>query len=314
MEIFSLTALSPAGYLCAPLFALLFAPLLPGIINRTKAVFAGRSGPPLLQPYFDIFRLLRKGTVYSTSTSWIFRIAPVIVFAATLAATMLIPIVSFGPPVNFQADLIILLYLLALARFFLILSALDTASAFEGMGASREAFFSAIAEPVAFICLLNVMRANHAGSIGFALCCAPVVTDSISVILSAVPLFIVLLAENARIPFDDPNTHLELTMIHEVMILDNSGTGLALMEYAAAIKLWFFSLIIGRILLPVTESHPLVQLGLILLIVAGIAVVVGIVESIMARWRLNKVPQLLFGAGVVALLGFFVSVTGALSW
>jgi formate hydrogenlyase subunit 4 len=314
MEVLLMSLQPLIGYMITPLIALIFAPLLPGIINKTKAFFAGRKGPPLIQPYYDILRLFRKGSVYSRSTSWIFRIAPVIIFATTLAATFFIPIVLWSTPLVIPADLIIILYLFGLGRFFLILSALDTASPFEGMGASREAFFSAIVEPVAMICFLNVMRTNHAGSVGVALCSASVVTDSISVILSAIPLFIVLLAENARIPVDDPNTHLELTMIHEVMILDNSGTGLALMEYAAAVKLWFFSLVIGRILLPPLSSNPNIQTGCLLLLIVMIAVTIGVVESIMARWRLVKVPQMLCGAGVVALLGFFVSATGALSW
>jgi len=301
-------------YLVSPLIALLAAPLVPGIINKTKAFFAGRNGPPLLQPYFDLIRLFRKESVYSTSTSWIFRAAPVIIFAATLCTTLFIPVFTFGKPLTFQSDLILLVYLLALARFFMILSALDTASAFEGMGASREAFFSAIAEPVTLICFLNVMRTNHSTSIGAALSSTSVVSDSISVILSALPFFIILLAENARIPFDDPTTHLELTMIHEVMILDNSGPGLALMEYSAAVKLWFFSLIIAKILLPDFAEASLLQFILLPALVGIIAVCIGIVESVMARVRLLKVPYLLFGAGVVALLGFFVSITGMLTW
>ena len=314
MEIFSINFHSFAGNLLSPLFALVFAPLLPGIINRVKAFFAGRQGPPLLQPYLEIFRLLQKDSVYSTSTSWLFRVAPVAVFAATLSATFFIPVTLWAAPAAIPSDLVILLYLLAFARFFMIISALDTASAFEGMGASREAFFSLMAEPVAFICFINLMREAHTGSVAVALTSASLFTNSISVILSALPLFIVLLAENSRIPFDDPNTHLELTMIHEVMILDNSGSGLALFEYAAAIKLWFFAVIIGRILLPVTAAHPLLQTLLLLCIVAGIATAVGIAESVMARLRLLKVPQLLFGAGVAALLGFFMSITGALTW
>lgn len=314
MEIFSVNACSLTGHLLSPLFALLFAPLLPGIINSVKAFFAGRKGMPVIQLYLEIIKSLRKDSVYSTSTSWIFRVAPIVVFATTLAVTFFIPVILVAGPVVIQSDFIILLYLLALARFFMIISALDTASAFEGMGASREAFFSLIAEPVIFICFINLMREAHTGSIAVALTTTSLFTDSISVILTALPLFIVMLAENARIPFDDSNTHLELTMIHEVMILDNSGSGLALFEYASAIKLWFFAVVIGRILLPVSSGHPIIQTLLLLCIVAGIAAVVGVIESVMARLRFFKVPQLLIGAGVAALLGFFISVTGALTW
>lgn len=297
----------------SPVAALIASPLLAGVLHRTKAIIAGRKGQPLFQAYYDLFRLFRKGSVYSMTTSWLFRAAPVIIFSATLGATCFVPFVPPSPATSFTGDVVVLLYLLGLARFFLILSALDTGSAFEGMGASREAFFSALAEPVLFVCLLNVMRANGASSIMAALS-APMVSDSIAVLLAAVPLFIIMLAENSRIPFDDPATHLELTMIHEVMILDNSGPGLALLEYAASIKLWLFALILGRILLPVSSSNPVAQTIVLLALTAFIGVAVGVVESVTARVRLLKVPQLLFGAGVAALLGFFISVTGALSW
>lgn len=301
------------AFLISPLAALAFSPLLAGIINRVKALVAGRKGRPLLQAYYDLFRLFRKGTVTSRTTSWVFRMAPAVIFAATLGATCFVPFMLLSRKPLFAGDVVMLLYFLALARFFLILTALDTGSAFAGMGASREAFFSALAEPVLLVCLLNVMRANGTGSIMTALF-APMVADSITVLLSALPLFIVLLAENARIPFDDPDTHLELTMIHEVMILDNSGPGLALLEYAAAIKLWLFSLILARMLLPVPSSAPLLQAIMLAALIALIAAAVGVVESVTARVPLLKVPQLLFAAGVIALLGFFISVTGALSW
>ena len=301
-----------AGSIISVVAALMFSPLLAGIINRVKAIFAGRKGQPLLQAYFDLYRLLRKGSVYSSTTSWIFRASPVIIFSATLMAASFAPILPGNAGVSFIGDVVVLLYLLGLARFFLILSALDTGSPFEGMGASREAFFSALAEPIAFICFLNIMRSNDTNSLIVALG-RPMSTDSIAIILSALPLFIVLLAENARIPFDDPNTHLELTMIHEVMILDNSGPGLALLEYAAAIKLWIFTLVIGKILIPASAATPAQQSVILLGLIVGITVLVGIVESVMARVRLLKVPRLLFGAGIVALIGFFINVTGALS-
>lgn len=297
----------------SPIAALAFSPLLAGIIHRSKAMFAGRKGQPLLQAYYDFYRLFRKGTVCSKTTSRLFRIAPLVIFAATLGATCFVPFIIFSRKPMFSGDVVMLVYLLGLARFSLILSALDTGSAFSGMGASREAFFSALAEPVLLICLLNIMRANNTGSIMTALS-APMIADSITVLLSALPLFIVLLAENARIPFDDPNTHLELTMIHEVMILDNSGPGLALLEYAASIKLWLFALVLARILLPISGSALLLPTIVLLALIALIAVVVGVVEAVTARVPLLKIPQLLFAAGVIALLGFFISVTGALSW
>ncbi len=307
MEVF---LMSMMAFLIPPIIALILSPLVPGIINRTKAVLAGRKGSPLLQPYYDLSRLFRKSYVYSTTTSWVFRVTPFVIFSATLAATCFVPVLPIGRQWSFTGDAAVLLYLLGLARFFLILSALDTGSAFEGMGASREAFFSALAEPVMFVCLLNIMRANGAGTVAAALS-APILSDSIAVLLTAIPLFIILLSENARIPFDDPNTHLELTMIHEVMILDNSGPGLALLEYAASVKLWLFSLVLARILLP--ASGLMTQTAALILLMGLIAIAIGLVESFTARLRLLKVPSLLIGAGGVALLGFFISVTGILS-
>jgi formate hydrogenlyase subunit 4 len=297
-------------FLISPILALVLSPLMVGLINRTKAQVAGRKGPVLLQTYYDLYRLFHKGSVFSTTTSWIFRISPAVIFSSTLAATCFVPFFPLGKGFSFVGDVVVLLYLLGFARFFLIISALDTGSAFEGMGASREVFFSALAEPIIFVCFLSVMRANGTSSIVDALY-APIVSNSVAAALTAVPIFVILLAENARIPFDDPTTHLELTMIHEVMILDNSGPGLALLEYAASIKLWVFSMILARILLPLSGlvAQTLILLGLMALV----AISIGLVESFMARSRLIKVPHLFVGASIVALLGFLITVTDILS-
>ncbi len=298
--------LSPAG-------ALLFAPLFLGIIVRVKAFFAGRKGQPLLQVYYNLFKLFRKGRVVSRTTSWIFKSAPFIIFLLTLSAAFMIPLFRISLPTMFTGDVILLIYFLGLARFFLILAALDTGSAFEGMGASREAFYSALVEPVLFITLITVMKAAGTKSIAAALF-SPALPDPIILIFSAVPLFIILLVESARIPFDDPGTHLELTMIHEVMILDNSGPDLALLEYAAAVKLWLFSLILAHIITPYGTLGTIPGAGIFVLVMIGIAVLIGIVESIKARVQLSKIPQILFGAGVVSFLGFFIIVTDVLTW
>ncbi len=305
-----------APLLSAPA-ALILSPLLGGIINRVKAMVAGRTGSPLLQGYYDLARLFRKESLRSTTTSWIFRAAPVIIFCATLAAACLVPFNGSRGLLPPYGDLILLLYLLATARFFLILSALDTGSAFEGMGASREAFFSALAEPVLFLALLNVLHAHGADTLAGALCspfaAQAATTAPVATVLTTAALFIVMLAENARMPVDDPTTHLELTMIHEVMLLDNSGPGLALMEYAAAIRLWLFALLISLVVLPLLHLPPGARLIALACLVGLTAASVGAVESVMARLRLVKVPQLLFSAGVIALVGFFIGVTGVLA-
>ncbi|HEU5396515.1 MAG TPA: NADH-quinone oxidoreductase subunit H, partial [Verrucomicrobiae bacterium] len=201
------------------LLALVLAPLLPGIINRTKAIFAGRRGQPLLQAYFDLWKLLRKGAVYSRTTSWIFRAGPMLGLAAVMSAILLVPFAGLRAPIAFPADFFLFACLLGLMRFFTVLAALDTGSPFEGMGASREVFFSALAEPALLVALATLAR--QAGTLslsaifgqvsgGHWLVAGPVMA------LVFIALIIVVLAENARIPVDDPNTHLELTMIHEV--------------------------------------------------------------------------------------------------
>lgn len=293
--------------------ALLFSPLLMGIINKTKAFFAGRKGSPLLQMYFDLYRLFNKDSVISRTTTFIFLIAPIVVFGLSLAAVALVPLLPDVSYISFTGDFILLFYLLGLARFFLIISAFDTGSSFEGMGASREAFFSALAEPVVFISILTILREN--GSLSFAEALSrDAGTNWILLCLTILPLFIVMLAENARIPFDDPNTHLELTMIHEVMILDNSGGGLALMEWAASIKLWLFTIIISKAVVPASLPGFGVSAALTVALILIIPVIVGIVESVIARASLLKVPQLLFSAGVIAFLGFFLSFSRIFVW
>ena len=296
-----------------PLLALVFSPLLAGIINRTKAFFAGRKGPPMLQRYYDLYRLFRKGYKISSAVSFIFFISPVIIFTLSLASAVLVPVFSFLKALSFQGDFILLFYLLALSRFFLIISALDTGSSFEGMGASREAFFSALAEPVIFISVLTVLRLH--GTVSFSdalvsgLSCNPVI-----LLITAVSFFIIMLAENSRIPFDDPNTHLELTMIHEVMILDNSGPDLALLEYASSIKLWIFSLVISRIVLSPLALSAGAETASVFVLIFIISIAAGIAESLLARVSMLKVPKLIISAGITAFLAYFLSFSNIYIW
>ncbi|HAL92878.1 MAG TPA: hydrogenase, partial [Verrucomicrobia bacterium] len=201
-----------------PLLALLLAPLLPGVINRVKAFFAGRRGPPLLQAYFDLWKLFRKGAAYSRTTTWVFRAGPIVNFACLLAALAILPLGSVAAPVAFAGDLVLLAYLLGLGRFATVVAALDTGSSFEGMGASREVQFAVFAEPALLVGLAALARAAQALSLtpvyaGLSAASLPML------LLLGAGLFILFLAENCRIPVDDPATHLELTMIHEVMVL-----------------------------------------------------------------------------------------------
>ncbi len=206
--------------------ALVMPPLLLGVIGKTKAAFAGRVGAPFLQPYYDILRLLQKGTVFSTTTTWVFRAGPIVALATTAVAALLIPFGAHPSPISFDGDMILYAYLFALGRFFTMAAALDTGSSFEGMGSAREATYSCLAEPTLFFALITLSRLSGSYSLSGMLVNISFgvwLHTGAALLLLVGGMFIVLLAENCRIPFDDPNTHLELTMIHEVMVLDHSG-------------------------------------------------------------------------------------------
>jgi formate hydrogenlyase subunit 4 len=282
----------------------LAAPLLPGIVNRVKARVAGRRGQPLLQAYFDTIRLVRKEAVYSTTTTWIFRASPVIGLAAALSALLLAPFGGAPALIAFDGDLFVFAYLLALARFLTILAALDTGSSFEGMGASREATFGALAEPALLLGLAALAR--EVGSSSLSVLFHPLWSQSlVTSVLVLGMLAIVFLAENARIPVDDPSTHLELTMVHEVMVLDHSGPDLAFIHYASALKLWLFGLLIVGLAVPQPSGwlgFAVASLGML-----TVAIGTGLVESLVPRLRINAVPHFLLSgtalAAVALLLG-----------
>ena len=300
-----------AVYLAQFALTLILAPLLPGIINRVKAKFAGRHGKPVLQTYYDIAKLLRKGEVISRTTTWTFAVAPSVALAGTLCALALLPLGGAVSPLAFAGDFVLAAYLLGVGRFAIMLGALDTGSAFEGMGASREATFSALAEPVFFLALMVLtslcLGLGHGTDTAFSLStmfggqtAGAWLTGKGELLLLPVILFILLLVENCRIPVDDPNTHLELTMIHEVMVLDHSGPNMALIVYGAALKLWFFAALIAGLITPALPVWQ--QMGLRVGIVLLLAVVVGIVESVMARLRMERVAYLLGAAAIMGML------------
>jgi formate hydrogenlyase subunit 4 len=291
------------------LLALVLAPLLQGVINRTKAFFAGRRGQPLLQPYHDIRKLLRKGAVYSRTTTWVFRAGPLVGLAAAIAAAALLPFAGAPALVAFPGDFILLAYLLGALRFATALAALDTGSSFEGMGASREVEFSAFAEPVLFLGLAALAAATESLSLSEMLFVATGKASAhhgLVLALVAAATIVVLLAENARIPVDDPNTHLELTMVHEVMVLDHGGPDLAFIQYASALKLWVLGQLLAGLVLPLTGLDPWLAAAAGAAGMLAVAVVVGVVESSMARLRLVRVPQLLVGAGVLSALALLL--------
>lgn len=300
--------MKPLLNLAAPLAALLLAPLLFGVINRTKAFVAGRHGPPLVQPYHDALKLLRRGTVYGEGTTPLVRFGPVVNIVTLIGALLLLPFGAAGAAIRFPGDMIVLVGLLALGRFATVLAALDTGSSFEGMGASREVHFAALAEPALLVALATLSRvtgatdlsgmygAISAGSWGHAL--PPLALVGVSFLMLE-------LIENSRIPVDDPTTHLELTMIHEVMVLDHSGPDLGLIQYGAALKLWILgALLVG--LLPMQSAELWLTATAALGGMALLAIVIGVIESAMARYRLIAVPQFVVGAATLATVAFIV--------
>jgi formate hydrogenlyase subunit 4 len=304
-----------------PLLGIALAPLLVGIINRTKAVFAGRHGQPFLQVYYDLRKLFAKGAVYSRTTTWVFRAGPIVGLSALLMALLIVPFGSCVAPLRFQGDLILFVYLLGLARFFVVMAALDTGSAFEGMGASREVLYSALAEPALLLGLAAVARQANVirntltlslSGMHEAITTAYWGSSWLVFVLVAVALFVVFLAENSRVPVDDPNTHLELTMIHEVMVLDHGGPDFGLILYGQAIKLWVLGSLIIGVVLPLDTRWAVLDVVISLLAMLGLAVLVGVVESTMARLRLVRVPQLLVGAATLSGVALVLECGGKL--
>lgn len=283
---------------------LLFVPfLMMGIIKKTKTFWAGKKGSSVFQPLYDFIRLMKKDFVISKTTSVVFRIAPIITFSTVLFAGLFVPLASGSALINIPAGLIVFAYTLALGKFASLISAMDTGSSFEGMGASREACFSTIVEPAFFIVIASIMALtgnytfgalsniiSSAGSYGVLI-----------IIFSIVVLFIMMLTEASRVPVDDPATHLELTMIHEVMILDNSGSDLALFSWANSIKLLLLSSLIANMIIPSTVEGWLAVL-LYLLIMFIISIIIGTVESGMARIRMSHVFEFIFIMSSISLV------------
>jgi formate hydrogenlyase subunit 4 len=281
------------------LVTLVLPPLLLGVVTKTKAAIAGRIGPPILQPYYDLVKLARKGSVFSTTTTWLFRASPVVGVATALLASLLVPLGGHDAPFSFTGDLILFVYLFGLARFFTVSAALDTGSAFEGMGGAREATFSCLAEPALLLGLLVLVK--RTSSLSLATMLGPAMpaewqNAGAALVLVVASLFVVLLAENCRVPFDDPNTHLELTMIHEVMVLDHSGPAFGMILYGAALKLFVLGTIVVDVALPFRSGSFGLDLALFVGGMLLLSLVIGAVESVMARLRLRQVPSLLVAA------------------
>jgi formate hydrogenlyase subunit 4 len=287
------------------------APLLAGVIRKTKARLQGRRGAPVWQPYLDFRKLLIKETVISENTSWIFRFTPYMVFGTMLLSAFIVPVLTVAGPLQFLGNIILLMYVFLLGTFFLALAGLDAGSSFGGMGSSREMAIAALAEPTVMIAIFAI--ALRAGSTGLGEMISRSVPDRLLLLnpghlLAFLSLFIVALAETGRLPVDNPSTHLELTMIHEAMILEYSGRYLALIEWASAIKLFLFLTLLGNVFFPWGVALTLQPLALAagffaLIVKLGVlALSLALLETGMAKLRLFLVPALLSGSFMLALL------------
>jgi formate hydrogenlyase subunit 4 len=292
-------------------------PLLLGVIGKAKAFFAGRRGPPLLQTYRDIAKLLRKGLVLSGTTTWVFLAGPIVTLVAVALAGLFVPFGAFASPLSFSGDMVLFAYLFALSRFFTTAAALDTGSAFEGMGSAREATFACLSEPALFFVFLALakqtlslsltsMLGASSGSL-LAASSSPLAVMA-PLVLVCLGLFIIILAETCRIPVDDPATHLELTMIHEAMVLDHGGPLLGLIEYAGAMKLFVLESLFLSLVLPFKTNIALLDWGIFVAEELALAAAIGVVESVMARLRMRRVPYLLTGALLLCGSGFILLV------
>jgi formate hydrogenlyase subunit 4 len=288
------------------------APLLTGFVRKVKARLLRRRGPSLIQPYRDILRLLKKEVVVAENASWIFRVAPYLIFAATWVAAALVPTFAAGLLFMWSADLIAIIALLASARFFLALAGMDIGTAFGGIGSSREVMIASLAEPAMLLIVFTmalVARSTQLSAVA-ALLSSTEVGLRVSLGLALVGLIIVAIAENGRVPVDNPATHLELTMVHEAMVLEYSGRHLAMIELAAAVKLLLYISLIGCIFLPWTVAEPgsssashFAGFALYLAKLAGLGLLLAIFETAIAKMRVFRLPDFVGGALMLGLLG-----------
>jgi len=293
-----------AGLILIVVAALFF----PGLILRTKSIASGRKGPGIFQPWKDIAVLFRKGSIFSETSGLIFRIAPSVTLATVTGAMMLLPFAEQKALLSFEGDFIMFAYLLALGRFFTIIAALDTGSSFEGMGASREALFSMLVEPAFFVLLATFAMFTGYTSFSVIFNHFFITGNDYVLIYSIIGAYLLVqitMIENSRLPVDDPKTHLELTMIHEVMILDYSGFDKALIHIAGYLKFAIYGSPIYNLVVP-AGWNVILQTGLFFAVQALFAVVIGFTESFRARNKMNKNPKFILTLSSIALIAFMV--------
>lgn len=280
-----------------------------GIIIKVKAFFGGRCGAPVLQKIYDILKLVKKSIKLSQTTSWVFFAAPFCALVVPLFAFLFLPFADIPPLISFEGDFLLFVYIFGVLRFFTTSSALDTSSSFEGMGSARELTFSFLVEPILFICLIILAKGTSSLTLyGFFGSHILEAWKDYSTIFGIVVVcfLVILLVENARIPFDDPSTHLELTMIHEAMVLDHSGPLLASIILGGAMKLTVYAILLVDLAIPFKTNILFFDVLIAITGVLGVGVIVGIIESVMARFRLNAINKVLIGMLIVSLFGIIL--------
>jgi formate hydrogenlyase subunit 4 len=303
-----------AHYIIPAAMLFIFPLLFPGIIMRVKARWAGRKGAPVIQPFFDVIKLLKKGEVISRQTSFVFAIAPSISLATLIAAAVIVPVGNIKPFLSFRGDFLFFAAMLSLSKFMTVLNAMDTGSSFEGMGASREMSFGVIVEPAFLITAASIAYLSGYTSLSDILILfkADAGWSAIVTVLASASLFIMLLIEGCRIPVDDPTTHLELTMIHEVMVLDNSGVDLAFIHYAAGLKMYLVAALIASLAVQPSMTY-LMSTALFSGIIIAIAIAAGIIESFRPRMRMIHVPEfvlLMLSISLLTCAGVLIYISG----
>lgn len=284
------------------------APLFAGMVNKQKAILTGRIGAPVLQPYYELIRLFKKETINAGTSSFISRISPLINLVSMIVAAAMLPVGFWKPIISFNGDIILFAYILGLARFFQILAAMDIGSSFEGMGAAREATFALFAEPIFFFTIGSISFISGYNSLFDIYHSIQLnnVSYEVFIIVCSISVFMLAVTECSRMPVDDPNTHLELTMIHEVMILDNSGIDLFLYQYSSYIKLFIYALLEISFFYPFSQKSN--SVGILIFITGSVALtfVLGIVETITSRYRMKNIPQYLLFATAIGILNLLI--------
>jgi formate hydrogenlyase subunit 4 len=284
------------------------APLFAGFVNKQKAKLTGRVGAPVLQPYYELQKLFKKETINSLTSSFVSRVSPLINLVALIIAAAILPIGFWKPLISFNGDIILFAYILGFARFFQILAAMDIGSSFEGMGAAREATFALFAEPIFFFTIGSIAFISGMSSIYEIYHSIQLNNLSyiVFIVICSISMFLLAVTECSRMPVDDPNTHLELTMIHEVMILDNSGIDLFVYQYSGYIKLFLYTLLEISFFYPFSNQGYFLGIAIFVVGLIILSFSLAVAETITSRFRMKNIPLYLLFATAIGILNLLI--------